>query len=141
MGHEKKDAEWLPKQTPVLIGYLFRFQLYAFVVVEVHILVNGLASFGKGGMGQMAEIFFFEMAKEVLCGGLVPSVAPPRHGGGDVILPREDSRRLRSVLMSLVTVEDQLRSDLFFGGPAGECVSPNRWSFRSQLMSHDKAIE
>jgi hypothetical protein len=54
------------------------------------------------------------MFKEILYRRIVPAVGTPRHGGRDGILLCKDKIRLRSVLLPLVTVEDQFRSDLFF---------------------------
>ena len=53
------------------------------------------------------------MPEEIFHGGIVPTVPRSRHGGGDVILLCKDIMiRLRSVLVPLVTVEDQSISDL-----------------------------
>src|SRR5689334_15957120 len=62
----------------------------------------------------MAQIFFLEMAKEVLHWGIVPAIGTARHGRSDVILLDKDIIIcLRSVLVPLVTVEDESSSDLF----------------------------
>ena len=67
----------------------------------------------EGGFLELTQILFFEMPEEVFHGGIVPAVPMPRHRGCDVILLRKDIMiRLRSVLVPLVTVEDQSISDL-----------------------------
>src|SRR5512147_3148087 len=101
------------RQTPSLVGCLFCFQLYPFVVVKVNILIDQLSGFFKSWCFELAEIFFFEMTEEVFHRGVVPTVGTPRHGRRDVILLGKDIMiRLRSVLVPLVTVEDQSISDL-----------------------------
>ena len=84
------------------------------MVIKVNILVDELLCFLKGGLLEVAQILFLEMAEEVFHGGIVPAVATSRHGRGDVILGGKDMIRLRSVLRPLVTMEDQSISDLFF---------------------------
>ena len=101
-------------QTPGLIRCLSCFQLYPFIVVEVNIVINDLPGFFKGGRGELAESFFFEVGEEALHGCIVPTISTPRHGRRDVILMSKDKICLGSVLMSVVTVEQQSVSDLFF---------------------------
>ena len=97
-----------------MVRCLSCFQLYPFVVVEVDIFGNQLLGLFEGGQGAMAEVFFLEMREEILCRGIIPAVTPARHGGRDAILLDNDIMiRLRSVLMPLVTVEDQSIRDLF----------------------------
>ena len=62
----------------------------------------------------MAQVFFFEVTEEILHGSIVPAVGATGHGRSDVILVHKDIIiRLRSVLVALVTVEDESSSDLF----------------------------
>jgi len=61
-----------------------------FVVVEVDIFSDKLLGLFKSWQGEMAQIFFFEMAKEVFGGSIIPTIARPGHGRDDVILGRQD---------------------------------------------------
>jgi len=55
------------------------------------------------------------VSKEIFHAGIIPAISAPGHGGSDVILVGKDIMiRLRSVLVPLVTVEDESISDLFF---------------------------
>lgn len=58
----------------------------------------------NGQQRQVTQIFFLEMAEEILSRSIVPAIAPPRHGGRDVISG--------SILRPLVAVEDQSISDV-----------------------------
>ena len=78
------------RQTPSLVGCLFCFQLYPFIVVEVNIFIDEQLSFLEGWFLELAEILFFEMTEEVFHWGIVPAVARSRHGRGDVILLNKD---------------------------------------------------
>ena len=75
-GRQKKKATSLTGQTPYLIGCLFCFQLYPFVVEEMNVIIDDVDSLLKGGRFELAESFFFEMAEEVLHRGIVPAIPP-----------------------------------------------------------------
>jgi len=64
------------------------------MVEEVNIFGNNLLEFGKGGNGQVAKGFFFEMAEEVFHRGIIPTIAAARHGGSNVILLGKGKVRL-----------------------------------------------
>jgi len=90
----------------------------------------------------MSQVFFFEMIEEVFHGSIIPTVATPRHGWSNVILSDQDIIiRLRSVLVPLVTVEDQSTSDLFFLFCQSEHVNHqlNRVAL-SKSVGHDETI-
>ena len=82
------------------------------------------------------------MSEEILHGRIVPTVTATRHGGRDGILLGKDKIRLRSVLMALVTVEDQSSSDLFFlCSLLNGFVHQGLGVFRTELVGNDKPIE
>jgi len=56
------------------------FYLDPLVLVKVDIFSDQLLSFRKSGFLELAKIFFFEMAKEVLHWRIVPAL--PRRGYG-----------------------------------------------------------
>lgn len=125
-----------------MVGCLSCFQLYPFVIVKVNILIDQLLSFLEGWFLELAEIFFFEMTEEAFHRGIVPAVAASRHGRCDVILLGKDIPiRLRSVLVPLVTVEDQSISDLFcsLGLSEGGCHQGDGIAL-GEGMSDDKTI-
>ncbi len=64
------------------------------MVEEVNIFVDYLLEFVKCRGFQGTEGFFFEMTEEVFHTGIIPTVSPARHGGGDVILLGKDSIRV-----------------------------------------------
>ena len=113
------------------------------MVEKVNVFINDLLEFRVGGNGLMVERFLFEMAEEVFHRGIIPTVAPPRHGWSDAILLGKDMICLRGVLMPLVTVEDQSSSDLFFLSGLLEGLSDQGDGVRlAQGVGHDiPAIE
>ena len=124
-----------------MIRCLSCFQLYPLVVVEANVVVDDLLRLLKGKKFVLAERFFFEMSEEVFHGGVVPAIAAPGHGGSDVILASEDKIRLRSVLLPLVTVEDQSISDLFFlFGLAQVLLNQGDRVFPSELVGDDETV-
>ena len=125
-----------------MVGCLSCFQLYAFVVVEANVIINDLLSLLEGQRFVLAKGFFFEVAEKILDRGIVPAIATPRHRRSNVILLGEDKIRLRSVLLPLVTVEDESISDLFFlFGLAQVLLYQGHGVLPSEFMSHDKVIE
>ena len=91
---QNKKAPRLFGQTPYLVGCLFVFQLYPFIVVKVNIIIDDLLSLLESRVLDPANGFFFEMTKEVFHGSIIPAVAPSGHGGSNVILLGEDMIRL-----------------------------------------------
>ena len=84
----------------------------------------------------------FEMSEEVLHGSIVPTVAASGHGWSNVILLGEDKIRLRTVLMPLVTMEDESISDLFFlFGLAQVLLNQGNRIVPSKSMCHDEVVE
>jgi hypothetical protein len=88
--------------------------LYPLIVVEANVVVDDVLRLLVSQDFILAESFFFEMSEEILHGSIVPAISSSGHGRSDVILGGKDMIRLRSVLLPLVTVEDQSTSDLFF---------------------------
>jgi len=81
------------------------------------------------------------MAEEILHRGVVPTISSARHGRRNVILVGEDKIRLRSVLMALVTVEDESISDLFFlFGFAQVLPYQGDRVFPSKLVGDDEVV-
>ena len=68
--------------------------MYPFIVVKANIIVNDLVCLLERWMANLTQGFFFEMAKEVFHGSVVPAVAATGHGGGDGILLGKDKIRL-----------------------------------------------
>ena len=87
---KKESPHWSNRQTPGFVGCLSCFQLYPFIVVKVNVFINKLLCFLKGGLLELPQIFLFEVAKEVLHGSIVPTVATSRHARRDVILLSKD---------------------------------------------------
>ena len=83
-------------------------------MVKVNIFVDDLLGLLESVVLDPADGFFLEMPKEIFHRGIIPAFTSFGHRGGDVILVSKDKIRLRCVLKSLVTVEDQSSSDLFF---------------------------
>jgi hypothetical protein len=61
-----------------------------FVIVEVNIFGYQLFELLEGRQRNMAQIFFFEMAEEVLGWGIVPAITRSGHGARDGILGSKD---------------------------------------------------
>ena len=83
------------------------------------------------------------MSEEVFHTGIVPTISAPGHGRSDVILICKDIMiRLRSVLVPLVTVEDESISDLFFlFGLAQVLFDQRNRILPSKLVGDDEVIE
>src|SRR5918995_5029642 len=82
------------------------------------------------------------MTEEVFHNRIVPTVSPPGHGWGDGIVLGEEMVGRRSVLVALVTMEEQAIGNLLFllGLLEGVEYQTNR-VFGTHFMCHDKAIE
>src|SRR5215204_804970 len=82
------------------------------------------------------------MSEEVLHDSIIPTIGSAGHGWGDGITLGEEMVGRRSVLVALVTMEEQAIGDLFFllGLLEGVEHQANR-VFGAHFMRHDKAIE
>ena len=74
----------------------------------MNMFIDELLCFVEGWFVELTQVLFLELSKEVLDRRIVPAVGASRHGRCDVILAHKDIQiGLRSVLVPLVTVEDQ----------------------------------
>lgn len=142
MDTKKKALEWLSRQTPGFVGCLSCFQLDTFIIVEVDVVSNDLASLFKAGDGELAESFFFQMREEIFHGSIIPAIAPARHGRGHSILLKEEGVAMGNILVATVTVQEQpLGKPFLLVGLAEGLEDQRERVLASQVMSNNEPIE
>ena len=86
----------------------------AFIVIELNVVINNLFSFLQTGDGKLAKRFFFQVSEEIFHGSIVPAIAEAGHGRGDGIVMDQVRIAMGSILVSVVTMQDQSSADVFF---------------------------
>ena len=108
----------------------------------MNIVINDLPGFFKGGRGELAESFFFEVGEEVFHGSVIPTIAPSGHGWGNGIVFSEDSIAMRGVLVTLIRVQEQSLWEVFVLFGKSESTQDKRARVLSpELVRDDESIE
>ena len=61
-----------------------------FVIVKMDVFSYQLLGLLEVRQREMAEILFFEVGEEILCGCIVPAVAASGHGWGEMVLGSQE---------------------------------------------------
>lgn len=113
------------------------FQLNAFIIIEVNVIVNDLFCFFKGGDWKWSERFCFQMREKFFHRSIIPTIARARHGRRDAISLGQESITLRDKLVAMITVQEQSFENLFvLFGLSGSFENQSQWVYSVEPIGH-----
>src|SRR5215208_2459590 len=106
------------------------------------VVINEVPGLLKGWSGRKSQSFFSQVGEETFHGRIVPTIAKLGHGRSNCIMLGEESIGMGSILVAMITVQEEFPSDLLlllglFEGiqDTTERVPP------CQVMRNNEAIE